>query len=60
LITCCASNKGQPHTTPQPNRNTPHPQEKRKREKGQSTKAKNFVEEEKRLQRNFGMYSGFD
>jgi hypothetical protein len=38
----------------------PNAQEKRKREKGQATKDKNFVEEEKRLQREFGMYSGFD
>lgn len=34
--------------------------EKRKRNAGQATKSKNFVEEEKRLQRNFGVYSGFD
>ncbi len=36
-------------------------QEKRKREKGQAKGGgKDFVQEEKRLQRNFGMYSGFD
>ncbi|GBF94691.1 hypothetical protein Rsub_07427 [Raphidocelis subcapitata] len=34
--------------------------EKRKRATGQATKGKNYVEEEKRLARNFGMYSGFD
>jgi len=35
-------------------------QEKRKRDAGQAKSAKNYVEEEKRLARNFGMYSGFD
>lgn len=35
-------------------------QEKRKREEGKATKGKNFVEEEKRLGRSLGMYSGFD
>lgn len=35
-------------------------QEKRKRDVGQAKSAKNYVEEEKRLARNFGMYSGFD
>ena len=35
-------------------------QEKRKRDMGQAKSAKNYVEEEKRLARNFGMYSGFD
>ncbi|GMH45171.1 hypothetical protein BSKO_13128 [Bryopsis sp. KO-2023] len=34
--------------------------EKRKREAGQAKSAKNFVEEEKRVAREFGMYSGFD
>lgn len=34
--------------------------EKRKRDVGQAKSAKNYVEEEKRLARNFGMYSGFD
>mmetsp|Transcript_35709 Transcript_35709/g.63672 ORF Transcript_35709/g.63672 Transcript_35709/m.63672 type:complete len:187 (-) Transcript_35709:354-914(-) len=34
--------------------------EKRKRESGQATRGKNFVEEEKRLGRTLGMYSGFD
>ncbi|KAI8473810.1 MAG: hypothetical protein J3K34DRAFT_165842 [Monoraphidium minutum] len=34
--------------------------EKRKRDEGKATKGRNFVEEEKRLQRQFGMYSGFD
>lgn len=35
-------------------------QEKRKREAGQAKSSKNYVEEEKRIARNFGMYSGFD
>ncbi len=36
-------------------------QEKRKRDKGQAKGGgKNFVEEEKRLARNHGVYSGFD
>jgi hypothetical protein len=36
-------------------------QEKRKREAGQAKGGgKNFVEEEKRLARNAGVYSGFD
>eukprot|EP00884_Botryococcus_braunii_P003548 jgi/Botrbrau1/13194/Bobra.0351s0007.1 len=34
--------------------------EKRKREVGQAKSAKNYVEEEKRIARNFGVYSGFD
>jgi hypothetical protein len=34
--------------------------EKRKRDAGMAERGKNFVEEEKRIQRNFGMYSGFD
>lgn len=34
--------------------------EKRKRNAGQATKGKNYVEEEKRLARNYGVYSGFD
>lgn len=34
--------------------------EKRKRNLGQQSRGKNFVEEEKRIQRNYGMYSGFD
>jgi hypothetical protein len=36
------------------------PQEKRKRDDGKQSRGKNYVEEEKRLARNFGMYSGFD
>jgi hypothetical protein len=36
-------------------------QEKRKRQQGQAKGGgKNFVEEEKRLARNAGVYSGFD
>jgi hypothetical protein len=38
----------------------PLQQEKRKRAAGQATKGSNYVEEEKRLARNFGVYSGFD
>ncbi|KAI9181619.1 hypothetical protein LWI28_016790 [Acer negundo] len=34
--------------------------EKRKRELGQASRAKNYVEEEKRLLRDSGVYSGFD
>lgn len=34
--------------------------EKRKRERGQQSSGRNFVEEEKRIQRAFGQYSGFD
>ena len=34
--------------------------EKRKRERGQQSTGRNFVEEEKRLQRAYGQYSGFD
>ncbi|GAV78382.1 hypothetical protein CFOL_v3_21850 [Cephalotus follicularis] len=34
--------------------------EKRKRELGQSSRAKNYVEEEKRMLRESGIYSGFD
>ena len=35
-------------------------QEKRKRELGQAKQDKNYVEEEKRLARGFGIHSGFD
>ena len=35
-------------------------QEKRKRDAGQAKSAKNYVEEEKRLARNAGVYHGFD
>ena len=35
-------------------------QEKRKRDAGQATSSKNYVEEEKRLARQHGVYSGFD
>ncbi|XP_061375363.1 uncharacterized protein LOC133317509 [Gastrolobium bilobum] len=34
--------------------------EKRKRELGQASRGKNYVEEEKRLLRDSGVYSGFD
>lgn len=34
--------------------------EKRKRELGQASRGKNYVEEEKRLLRDNGIYSGFD
>lgn len=34
--------------------------EKRKRELGQASRGKNYVEEEKRLLRDRGIYSGFD
>lgn len=34
--------------------------EKRKRELGQASRGKNYVEEEKRLLRDQGVYSGFD
>ncbi len=34
--------------------------EKRKRDMGQSSRGKNYVEEEKRLLRDQGVYSGFD
>ena len=36
------------------------PQEKRKRDEGKATRGKNYVEEEKRLARSLGVYSGFD
>ena len=35
-------------------------QEKRKREAGQAKRGKNFVEEEKRIARDYGVYSNFD
>ena len=35
-------------------------QEKKKRDTGQAKSAKNYVEEEKRLARNAGVYHGFD
>jgi hypothetical protein len=35
-------------------------QEKRKRDAGQASRGKNYVEEEKRQGRKLGMYSGFD
>lgn len=35
-------------------------QEKRKRDMGQAKRGKNYVEEEKRQARSFGVYSGFD
>ncbi len=35
-------------------------QEKRKRDAGQQNKGKNYIEEEKRKARDFGIYSGFD
>lgn len=35
-------------------------QEKRKRELGQASRGGSYVEEEKRLGRQLGMYSGFD
>jgi hypothetical protein len=35
-------------------------QEKRKRDAGQATRGKNYVEEEKRQARNYGVFSGFD
>ena len=34
--------------------------EKRKRDAGQASRGKNYVEEEKRLLRDSGVYSGFD
>jgi hypothetical protein len=34
--------------------------EKRKRDLGQASRGKNYVEEEKRALRNNGVYSGFD
>jgi len=34
--------------------------EKRKRDAGQASRGKNYVEEEKRQARNFGVFSGFD
>lgn len=34
--------------------------EKRKRDLGQTSRGKNYVEEEKRLLRDSGVYSGFD
>ncbi|CAL5039492.1 unnamed protein product [Urochloa decumbens] len=34
--------------------------EKRKRDRGQASRGKNYVEEEKRLLRGSGVYSGFD
>ncbi len=36
------------------------PQEKKKRDKGQVSRGTNYVEEEKRLARQFNQYSGFD
>ncbi len=42
-------------------RRSSHPvQEKRKRDEGKQSRGKSYVEEEKRLQRQFGVYSGFD
>ena len=35
-------------------------QEKRKRDEGKASRAKNYVEESKRQARAFGIYSGFD
>lgn len=35
-------------------------QEKKKRDTGQQSRGKSTVEEEKRIARNFGVYSGFD
>lgn len=35
-------------------------QEKRKRDQGQASRGKNYVEEEKRIGRSLGVYSGFD
>ena len=35
-------------------------EQKRKRDSGQAKRSKNYVEEEKRIARGFGMYSGFD
>ncbi|XBI02093.1 hypothetical protein VPH35_130712 [Triticum aestivum] len=34
--------------------------EKRKRDRGKSSRGKNYIEEEKRLLRGSGVYSGFD
>ena len=36
------------------------PQEKRKRDEGKATQGKNYVEEEKRRAREYGIVSGFD
>lgn len=35
-------------------------QEKRKRDLGMQGGGRNYIEEEKRVARNFGFYSGFD
>jgi hypothetical protein len=35
-------------------------QEKKKRDAGQQSRGKSTVEEEKRIARQFGVYSGFD
>lgn len=37
-----------------------HLQEKMKRDAGQQSRGKSTVEEEKRIARQFGVYSGFD
>ena len=55
LLQCCATNLWSSNVT--------HGrllQEKRKRDAGQATSSKNYVEEEKRLARQHGVYSGFD
>ncbi len=38
----------------------PRLQEKRKRDLGMQGGGRNYIEEEKRVARNFGFYSGFD
>ncbi|KAL3135767.1 hypothetical protein ABBQ32_007330 [Trebouxia sp. C0010 RCD-2024] len=55
-----AGKRAEQHQMTQERRQTFQQKEKRKREVGQAKSAKNYVEEEKRLARNFGMYSGFD
>lgn len=44
----------------QQRRQTFQQREKRKRDMGQAKRGKNYVEEEKRQARSFGVYSGFD
>lgn len=47
--------------TPKERKNISYSQrEKKKRDLGQSSRGKNYVEEEKRLLRDNGVYSGFD
>lgn len=57
----CICNLPANHThTCVPMRVCAHVQEKRKREMGQASRGGSYVEEQKRMGRALGMYSGFD